>query len=124
MVNYRFSVSINAQYLEDQSAPEQSHYVFAYSITVRNSGHVAAQLVARHWIITDANNNVDEVKGLGVVGQQPFLQPGEEFHYTSGASLTTPQGVMKGEFFCVAEDGQRFKAAVPECVLSFPRTLH
>jgi ApaG protein len=98
--------------------------VFAYAVTIKNSGTVAAQLISRHWVITDANNHVQEVRGLGVVGHQPLLQPGEQFEYTSGTTLATPQGTMRGEYFCVAEDGGQFETVIPEFVLSLPRTLH
>lgn len=124
MAAYEFTVSIRTQYLEDQSDPDRAQYVFAYAITIKNTGKVAAQLISRHWVITDANNHVEEVRGLGVVGQQPLLQPGEQFDYTSGATLKTPQGSMTGEYFCVAEDGEQFVAKIPEFVLSLPRTLH
>jgi ApaG protein len=124
MASYEFTVTINTQYLEEQSDPARSNYVFAYSVTIRNTGQVAAQLISRHWVITDANNQVQEVRGLGVVGNQPLLQPGEQFEYTSGTSMATPQGTMSGEYFCVAEDGARFEAKIPEFVLSLPRTLH
>ena len=124
MPAYQMTVSIQTQYLEDQSDPDRSHYVFAYAVTIKNTGSVAAQLISRHWVITDANNQVQEVRGLGVVGHQPLLQPGEQFEYTSGTSLATPQGSMKGEYFCVAEDGEQFETLIPEFVLSLPRTLH
>lgn len=124
MAVYEMTVSVRTQYLEDQSEPDRSHYVFAYAITIKNTGSVPAQLIARHWVITDANDQVQEVRGLGVVGNQPLLQPGELFEYTSGTSLATPQGTMYGEYFCVAEDGTRFESPVPEFVLSLPRTLH
>ncbi|MFC5472831.1 Co2+/Mg2+ efflux protein ApaG [Paraherbaspirillum soli] len=124
MAAYEFTVSVRTQYLEEQSEPDSSHYVFAYAITIQNTGQVAAQLISRHWVITDANNHVEEVRGLGVVGHQPLLQPGEQFEYTSGTSLATPQGSMFGEYFCVAEDGEQFEARIPEFILSLPRTLH
>jgi len=124
MAAYEFTVAVRTQYLEDQSDPDRGHYVFAYAISIRNSGEIAAQLISRHWIIRDANDKVEEVKGLGVVGHQPLLKPGEQFDYTSGTTLKTPQGSMSGSYFCVAEDGTRFEAAVPEFVLSLPRTLH
>jgi ApaG protein len=124
MAAYEFTVSVRAQYLEEQSDPVRSDYVFAYAITIKNTGQIAAQLISRHWIITDANNHVEEVRGLGVVGQQPLLQPGEQFEYTSGASLKTPQGSMVGKYFCVASDGEQFEVPIPEFVLSLPRTLH
>ena len=124
MAAYQLTVTVKTQYLEDQSDPDRSHYVFAYAVTIKNSGSVAAQLISRHWVITDANNHVQEVRGLGVVGHQPLLQPGEQFEYTSGTTLATPQGTMHGEYFCVAEDGEQFESAIPEFVLSLPRTLH
>ncbi|MCH8623049.1 Co2+/Mg2+ efflux protein ApaG [Undibacterium sp. TS12] len=124
MAAYEMSVSVVTQYLKDQSDPEQNHFVFAYTITIKNTGTVAAQLISRHWIITDSKNHIEEVKGLGVVGHQPFLAPGQSFEYTSGSSLKTPQGSMKGTYFCVAEDAHRFEAEIPEFVLSLPRTLH
>jgi len=124
VATYEMSVSVATQYLQEQSNPDHASFVFAYTITITNTGTVAAQVIARHWIITDAKNHIEEVKGLGVVGHQPFLQPGQSFEYTSGSSLTTPQGSMKGSYFCVAEDGHRFEVAIPEFVLSIPRTLH
>lgn len=124
MAAYQMTVTVKTQYLEDQSDPERSRYVFAYVVTIRNTGKVAAQLISRHWVIRDANEHVQEVRGLGVVGHQPLLQPGEQFEYTSGTSLATPQGSMHGGYFCVAEDGERFEAPIPEFVLSLPRTLH
>ena len=124
MSAYDFTVTVKTQYLPEQSSPEQSHYVFSYTILIRNTGSVAAQLISRHWVITDTNNKVQEVAGLGVVGHQPLLQPGEQFEYNSGTQMDTPQGSMKGEYFCVAEDGHQFEAQIPEFVLSLPRTLH
>lgn len=124
MTAYQISVSVATQYLAEQSDPVQGNYVFAYTITIKNTGTVAAQLISRHWIITDARNEVQEVKGLGVVGHQPLLQPGQGFEYTSGSSLTTPQGSMQGNYFCVAEDGHQFEVEIPEFVLSLPRALH
>ena len=124
MAAYELTVSVSTQYLAEQSDPERSSFVFAYAITIKNTGQIAAQLISRHWVITDANNRVEEVRGLGVVGHQPLLQPGEQFEYTSGTALATPQGSMVGEYFCVAEDGEQFEAKIPEFVLSLPRTLH
>ncbi len=124
MSAYELTVSVRTQYLDDQSDPDRSKYVFAYAVTIRNTGQVAAQVISRLWTITDANNHVENVRGLGVVGHQPLLQPGEQFDYTSGASLMTPHGSMTGEYFCVAEDGEQFVARIPEFVLSLPRTLH
>ena len=124
MAAYQMTVTVRTQYLEDQSDPDRSHFVFAYAVTIKNSGNVASQVISRHWVITDANNHVQEVRGLGVVGHQPLLQPGEQFEYTSGTTLTTPHGTMHGEYFCVAEDGEQFESPIPEFVLSLPRTLH
>ena len=117
-------VSVTTRYIDDQSAPDRDSYVFTYSVTIKNKGQVGAQLIARHWIITDANNHVEEIRGLGVVGRQPLLKPGEEFEYTSGTSLATPQGSMQGEFLCVTEQGEQFSEEIPEFLLSLPRTLH
>lgn len=107
-------VSVTTRYIDDQSAPDRDSYVFTYSVTIKNKGQVGAQLIARHWIITDANNHVEEIRGLGVVGRQPLLKPGEEFEYTSGTSLATPQGSMQGEFLCVTEQGEQFSVEIPE----------
>jgi ApaG protein len=124
MAAYEFTVSVRTQYLPEQSDPDRASFVFAYTITIRNTGDVPAQLISRHWIIVDANNRTEEVRGLGVVGHQPLLRPGEQFEYTSGTVLATPQGSMRGSYFCVAEDGEQFTARVPEFILSLPRTLH
>ena len=117
-------VTAQTQYLPDQSDEEASRYVFAYTITLRNTGSVSAQLISRHWIITDAQGLVQEVRGLGVVGAQPLLQPGESFEYTSGASIATPVGTMRGSYQMLAEDGTRFEAPIAEFTLSVPRVLH
>src|SRR4029450_4392202 len=114
----------NASHIADQSDPSKNQYVFAYTITVTNTGAVAAQLISRHWIITDGDHHVQEVKGLGVVGQQPLLKPGESFEYTSGASLPTAVGTSRGTYQMVAEDGHAFEAAIPMFTLSVPRVLH
>jgi len=121
---YEVSVSPEAQYLADQSDEPAGRFVFAYTITLRNTGTVPAQLVSRHWIITDANSQVQEVRGLGVIGEQPLLAPGESFQYTSGAAIATPVGTMRGTYQMVADDGTRFDAPIPEFTLSIPRTLH
>jgi ApaG protein len=121
---YEVSVAPQAQYLADQSDEPAGRFVFAYTITLRNTGTVPAQLISRHWIITDANSQVQEVRGLGVVGEQPLLAPGESFKYTSGAAIATPVGTMRGTYQMVAEDGTRFDAPIPEFTLSIPRTLH
>ena len=121
-----YDVAVNAatQYLADQSDESAGRYVFAYTISIHNLGTVAAQLISRHWIITDSQGLVQEVRGLGVVGAQPLLQPGESFEYTSGASIGTAVGTMRGSYQMVAEDGTRFEAAIPEFTLSVPRVLH
>ena len=121
---YEVAVSAATQYLPEQSDEATGRYVFAYTITIRNSGSVPAQLISRHWIITDSQGLVQEVRGLGVVGAQPLLQPGESFEYTSGASIATPVGTMRGSYQLVAEDGTRFEAPIPEFTLSVPRVLH
>ena len=121
---YEITVVPKAIYVEDQSDPSKNQYVFAYTITVTNTGNVPAQLVSRHWTITDANNKVIDVKGLGVVGQQPLLQPGESFEYTSGTHLETAVGTMRGTYQMVAEDGQHFDASIPLFTLSVPRMMH
>lgn len=122
--NYEISIDVKAAYLADRSEPTRNQYVFAYTITLTNSGSVPAQLISRHWIITDAEHNVQEVKGLGVVGQQPLLQPGEAFEYTSGATLPTAMGTMHGTYQMVAEDGHTFEVPIPSFTLSVPRILH
>ena len=121
---YYIKVEPSPQFLADQSDPENGRYLFAYTITIVNVGDIPAQLVSRHWIITDGNNEVQEVRGLGVVGKQPMLRPGESFRYTSGTSLTTPIGTMKGTYQMVAEDGTHFDAEIPEFVLAAPHALH
>lgn len=124
MAQYEFSVSVRPQYLVEHSSPEEQHYVFAYTVTIRNTGDHTAQLVSRHWIITDANNSVEEVRGEGVIGEKPVLQPGQSFEYTSGCPLPTPVGSMRGSYQCVADDGTAFEAPIPEFVLSIPSALH
>ena len=121
---YDIAVSASTQYLADQSDENAGRFVFAYTITIRNPGNVTAQLISRHWIITDSQGLVQEVRGLGVVGAQPVLRPGESFEYTSGTSIGTPVGTMRGSYQMVADDGTRFEAAIPEFTLSVPRVLH
>ncbi len=121
---HEITVEAVAQYLEDDSAPEEDRYVFAYRITLKNTGTVAAKLVSRHWIITDADGDVQEVRGLGVVGEQPELAPGESYEYTSGCALSTAVGTMQGSYQMRAADGTRFDAAIPVFTLSIPRVLH
>ena len=117
-------VNVETRYVEEQSNPEQNYYVFAYTITIRNKGQQAAQLLTRHWVITDSNQKVQEVRGDGVVGEQPLLKPGEQFVYTSGTMLETSVGTMKGSYQMLADDGSRFDAEIDEFVLSTPRVLH
>ena len=121
---YEITVVPKATYVADQSDPSKDQYVFAYTITISNTGSIPAQLISRHWIITDSQGLVQEVRGLGVVGAQPLLQPGESYEYTSGASIATPVGTMRGSYQMVAEDGTRFEAPIPEFTLSIPRVLH
>jgi ApaG protein len=126
MAKYQFRVEVEPQYLPEQSAPSQDIYSFAYTITITNTGEVPSQLISRHWIIANAVGEIEEVKGLGVVGHQPLLKPGEAFQYTSGARLRTPSGSMHGSYFCVAEDGERFEVEIPAFELNdgSARVLH
>ena len=117
MPKYHFAVEVFPEYLPDQSEPEREVFGFAYTITVTNTGDVPAQLISRHWIISDARGHTEEVKGLGVVGQQPLLRPGESFQYTSGCRLRTASGTMHGSYFCVAEDGEQFTCPISLFVL-------
>ena len=121
---YEIRIEPVSSYVAEQSDPSRDQFVFSYTIRITNVGTVAARLVSRHWIITDGEHRVQEVRGAGVIGQQPRLAPGESFEYTSGASLTTPVGTMRGSYQMVAEDGREFDAAIPPFTLSVPRTLH
>jgi ApaG protein len=121
---YDISIQVRTVYIPEQSDPGADRYVFAYTVTIANEGTASAQLISRHWVITDAENQVQEVRGLGVVGEQPFLRPGESFEYTSGTSLGTPVGTMRGSYQMVSEDGQKFEAEIHEFTLSMPRILH
>ncbi len=126
---YQFKVEVQPHYLMEQSAPDQGLYVFAYQITITNTGTVAAQLISRTWNVNDANGLNEKIRGLGVVGHQPLLKPGEKFDYTSGTRLRTPTGTMHGSYFCVAEDGEKFDVDIPMFVLDAlsaggARTLH
>jgi ApaG protein len=121
---YAITVSAKSVYLPDESDEAQARFVFAYTITITNTGTKAAQLVSRHWVITDSDSRIQEVRGLGVVGQQPLLQPQESFEYTSGTAIATPVGTMHGSYQMVAEDGVQFDAPIPEFTLSAPRVLH
>lgn len=124
MKPYDMSVTVVPRYLPEQSDPAQQQYVFAYTVRITNTGSLPAQLISRHWIITDGAQRTEEVRGLGVVGQQPLLPPGESFEYTSGCPLPTPVGTMKGTYHCVGENGVPFEVEIPEFVLAMPRTLH
>ena len=117
-------VAVETQFIPDQSTPENNRYVFAYAITISNLGQKAAQLLTRHWVITDGNGKVQEVRGDGVVGQQPHVKPGRGFRYTSGAVLDTPVGTMEGQYHMIADDGARFDVAIPRFALRMPHSLH
>lgn len=121
---YQITARAIPHYIPEQSDPEAERYIFAYTITIENTGTVPAQLISRHWIITDGNALVQEVRGLGVIGQQPLLKPGESYEYTSGCQLDTPVGTMRGSYQMTAEDGTQFEAEIPEFTLSIPRVLH
>ncbi len=121
---YQIDVTALPQYVSDQSDPDAERYIFAYTITLENVGTVTAQLISRHWIITDGNSNVQEVRGLGVIGEQPLLRPGEKYEYTSGCQLDTPVGIMRGTYQMMAEDGTAFEAEIPAFTLAIPRVLH
>ncbi|MBS0383555.1 MAG: Co2+/Mg2+ efflux protein ApaG [Proteobacteria bacterium] len=121
---YAVEVEVEARYVAEQSKPESNRYVFAYVVTLRNLGVMPVRLQTRHWVITDANGKVEEVRGDGVVGEQPRLQPGEHYSYTSGAVLETQVGTMRGAYLFHADDGTDFEVPIPEFVLSVPRTLH
>ena len=122
--DFRFDIDVATRYLDDQSAPDEDRYVFAYTINIRNAGKLPARLVGRHWVITDANGKTEEVQGEGVVGEQPWLRPGEAFEYTSGAVLETGLGTMQGSYEMLADDGTSFEAPIPAFTLAVPRTLH
>ena len=122
--NYDIRVDVETRFLDDKSTPRENRYVFAYTINIRNEGAQAARLVARHWVISDANGKVQEVRGDGVVGEQPWLRPGDNFEYTSGAVLETSVGTMKGSYRMLADDGTWFEAPIEEFTLSIPRTIH
>ena len=127
MPRYALAVQVQPRYLPEQSVPDQHVWTFAYTITITNAGEVPAQLISRHWFITNELGEVEEIKGLGVVGQQPLLKPGESFEYTSGCRLRTASGNMRGSYFCVAEDGERFEVDIPLFVLddgTSSRVLH
>ncbi|MEI7464774.1 MAG: Co2+/Mg2+ efflux protein ApaG [Burkholderiales bacterium] len=124
MAHPEFTCSVSVQYLPEQSDPKQQLYAFAYTVTIRNTGDITAQLVARHWIITDAEDHRQEVRGLAVVGHQPVLKPGEHFEYTSWTRIATPHGTMRGTFLCMTDDAEPFDAPVPEFALTLASALH
>lgn len=124
MSRLEFTVRVVARYLPEQSAPEQQAYAFSYSVTISNTGDQAAQLIGRHWLITDAEGRQQEVRGLGVVGHQPLLQPGESFEYQSWARIATPRGTMRGTYFCMSSDAQPFEADIAAFDLSQASALH
>lgn len=121
---YHITVEVETTYIREQSIPELGRYMFAYTITITNTGSIPVQLLGRHWVITDANNKVQEVRGEGVVGEQPHLTPGDSFRYTSAAVIETPVGSMQGEYQMIADDGVEFEAEIPAFNLSTPHTIH
>ena len=124
MAKPEFTSTVSVRHLPEQSDPQKGQHAFAYTVNIRNSGDVTGQLIARHWVITDTNGQTQEVRGLAVVGHQPLLKPGESFEYTSWTRLETPQGTMRGTFYCVTEDAQPFDAPVHEFGLTVPSALH
>ncbi len=124
MAKPEFSCSVRVQYLPEQSHPPEGPYAFSYTVTIRNTGDITAQLVARHWVVTDANGDTEDVRGLAVVGHQPLLKPGEEFQYTSWTRIATMMGQMRGTYLCMTEEARPFDAAVPEFALVYPGALH
>ncbi len=123
-MKHQIEIDAITNYLESQSVPEQDRYVFTYTITIRNTGAIPARLLARHWVITDANGKVQEVRGEGVVGEKPHLSPGDSFRYTSAAMIETPVGVMHGEYLLINDEGEAFDAEIPSFTLAVPRVLH
>ena len=121
---YEITVTSKTQFVPDQSDEANARFVFTYTITIRNTGTIASQLISRHWVIANANGEKQEVRGLGVVGAQPLIPPGEAFEYTSGTAITTSVGTMRGSYQMVAEDGTQFEAPIPEFTLAAPRVLH
>jgi ApaG protein len=122
--NYDIRVDVQPAYVADQSDPDSSHYVFSYTVTIKNEGNIPAKLLTRHWIITDGDGETQEVKGEGVVGETPYLKPGENFRYTSGTMMKTPVGSMHGSYQMIADDGVKFDAEIPSFSLSVPKMLH
>jgi len=122
--DYKIAVNVETNFISEQSTPEQNRYVFSYTITIKNEGNIAAKLLTRHWVINHANGKSEEVQGDGVIGEQPHLNPGEGFRYTSGTILETPVGDMNGTYQMLADDGVEFDAEIPPFLLSVPNTLH
>ena len=121
---HKINVRVKTAYIKEQSDPENSRFVFSYTINIKNEGQKAARLVSRHWHITDANGQVQEVRGLGVVGEQPYLKPGEDFEYTSGTVIETPVGSMQGSYQMIDEEKSEFDATIPVFTLATPMALH
>jgi ApaG protein len=121
---HKITVAVETNYLEEQSNPEERRFAFSYTITIRNEGHIAAKLLTRHWVITDADGHVQEVRGEGVVGEQPYLKPGQGFRYSSAAMLETPVGTMQGSYQMIDDEGDQFDAAIPAFRLAMPGMLH
>lgn len=123
-IQHNIDVTVETNYVRNQSDPDNARYVFAYHITIKNKGSAPAKLLGRRWLITDANNKIQEVKGKGVVGKQPYLEPGEIFCYTSAAVIETPFGYMQGNYYLIADDGIEFDTEIPAFGLSIPHALH
>ena len=121
---YTIEVQVQSRFVPDQSKPQDNRFVFAYTVTLRNAGEMPARLLTRHWMITDANGKIQDVRGEGVIGEQPWMRPGDDFEYTSGAVLETAVGTMGGSYLMLADDGTQFEAPIPTFTLSVPRTLH
>jgi len=124
MTQFSTQISVQVKFLEEESKPEQGQYHFAYTISIKNDGEIPFQLIARQWIIIDSDGNSQEIKGLGVVGQQPLLKGGQAFEYTSWATIPTPTGSMKGSYYCISEEAEMFEVPIPEFTLIMPRILH
>ena len=124
MTQFSTQISVQVKFLEEESKPEQGQYHFAYTISIKNDGEIPFQLIARHWIIIDSDGNTQQIKGLGVVGQQPLLKGGQAFEYTSWATIPTPTGSMKGSYYCISEEAEMFEVPIPEFTLIMPRILH
>lgn len=123
-IPHQIDIAVESEYIEEQSAPEENRYVFAYTITIHNNGVISAKLMHRHWVITDGDGKTQEVRGEGVVGEQPHIAPGDYFRYTSGTILDTPVGTMQGSYQMLADDGEEFDAIIPVFTLAAPHTLH